>query len=106
MACDNVQKCLDKGGVVDNINQVCLGVDVNGIQGDVELSDMCVLFPDDETTSNGWFNTVWTGVQEFDFGIINSAYCNLYPLLNEGQIPPECRTTPWIVTGKQNTHIR
>lgn len=59
---------------------------------------LCATFPNEAAAlasgsgsgSGSSFN--WLGtLQSFDFGIFSSAYCNIYPLLNQGNIPPECK---------------
>lgn len=39
-----------------------------------------------ESSNTNW----WQTVSQFDFGIFSNAYCNLYPLLNSGNLPPAC----------------
>lgn len=83
------------GGVYDAINQSCtIGENSysnaglcqaylqNGDSGNGENGD----------SGNGGSSFNWLGaIQSFDFGIFSSAYCNIYPLLNQGNIPPACK---------------
>lgn len=92
---DSELLCVSMGGVHDNINQACT------LDDTVYYSEtLCAQFPEQaealsaqllgggsNTTGPGWLSQL----QNFDFGIISNAYCNIAPILSGGELPQSCQ---------------
>lgn len=90
-SCDAELTCVNNGGVYNVLESTCT-------LGNVSYSneDVCGWATSglpSEQSGNGASSWL-SAISSFDFGIFSNAYCNLYPLLNSGNVPPECKPKP------------
>jgi hypothetical protein len=102
--------CSQLGGVVQldpsdpsGAFDLCQNAMIGGSPQSIYNAEACFYLSEygpvqSESSNSNW----WANVSNFDFGIFSNAYCNLYPLLNSGNLPPAC-TVP--IAGGQNSNI-
>lgn len=86
-SCDAELTCVNNGGTYDVLNSACTLGNVTYSDEDVCGWSQTGISQPSASSGSNWLSAL----SGFDFGIFSNAYCNLYPLLNEGNIPPECK---------------